>query len=110
MKIIDLLNKIANGKVPSKIKYDDMIFEYDGGYYSCKNNIILEEYCNLTTSLNDEVEIIEEEKKIPKKLDVIGWDKCIHNVTHKEKELAIEINKTQKLLNQLLDFLKSKGE
>ena len=51
-----------------------------------------------------------EEKKIPEKLDVIGWDKCIHNVTHKEKELAIEINKTQKLLNQLIDYLKSKGD
>ena len=57
-----------------------------------------------------ELNSLEEEKKIPEKLDVISWDKCIHGVTHKEKELAIEINKTQELLNQVLDYLKSKGE
>ena len=105
MKVIDLLNKIANGKVPSKIKYDDMIFEYDGGYYSSKNNIILEEYCNLTTSLNDEVEIIEEEKKIPEKLDnyadVSGDLACAWSFA--EKKLKDKIN-------EILDYLKSKGE
>lgn len=53
---------------------------------------------------------LEEEKKIPGKLDVIAYEKCIHEVTHKEKELAIEINKTQELLNQVIDYLKSKGE
>ena len=146
MKIIDLLNKIANGKVPSKIKYDDMIFEYDGGYYSSKNNIILEEYCNLTTSLNDEVEIIEEEKKITpndfenlgyalgsiKKYINKGYDKAIEENKIPEK-LKIEqdtptsnyyirnengtkcsLTKHSKMiaetLNQLLDYLKSKGD
>ena len=70
----------------------------------------LDEYTLDINSLNWEIEILKEEKKIPEKLDVISWDKCIHGVTHKEKELAIEINKTQELLNQVLDYLKSKGE
>lgn len=147
MKIINLLNKIANGEeVPRIVKYRGFYWEYnqenkdykdneDDWVFSCSNY-------NITNMLNEEVEILEEEKKItpkdfenlgyalgsikkyinkgydkaieekkiPEKIDVIGWDKCIHNVTHKEKELAIEINKTQKLLNKLLDYLKSKGE
>ena len=67
IRVIDLLNKIANGEeVPSKIKYDNIIFEYDGDYYSSENNVLFEEYCYVTTSLNDEVEVIEEDKKIEK--------------------------------------------
>lgn len=74
MKIIDLLNKIANGEeVPKKIKWENIIYaysEYDKDYleypfsdeeykglFNMRNNI-------LTQFLNDEVEIIEEPKKI----------------------------------------------
>lgn len=28
IKVIDLLNKIANGEIPSKIKYNNLIYEY----------------------------------------------------------------------------------
>ena len=28
IKIIDLLNKIANGEIPNKIKYKKLIYEY----------------------------------------------------------------------------------
>ena len=112
MKIIDLLNKIANGeKVPLKIKVKGYEYRQSNGQFWCdETEMYLIDNCTSIYHLNNEVEILEEEKKIPEKLDVIGWDKCIHNVTHKEKELAIEINKTQKLLNQLLDYLKSKGD
>lgn len=79
MKVIDLLNKIANGEeVPKKIKYNDLI-------YVAKGNGIEDfvDYCNdedewcfnhyvRYENLNDEVEIIEEEKKIPEKLDIRG--------------------------------------
>ena len=72
MKIIDLLNKIANGEfLPKKIKYDDEIFIYDNRvdkYWSIDhtNNLydILSRYVGI--ALNDEVEIIEEDKKIGK--------------------------------------------
>ena len=74
MKVIDLLNKIANDEgVPKKIKWEDIIYaynEYDKDYleypfsdeeykglFNMKDNI-------LTQFLNDEVEIIEEDKKI----------------------------------------------
>ena len=110
MKVIDLLNKIANGEeVPKKIKFDNKEYENEPCYMLYEATGERSEL-QFKKFLNDEVEIIEEEKKIPEKLDVISWDKCIHGVTHKEKELAIEINKTQELLNQVIDYLKSKGE
>ena len=79
MKIIDLLNKIANGKeVPKKIKWEDTIYvysDYDKDYLEFPFSE--EEYQGLfcmkdsilTQFLNDEVETIEEkeEKKIPEK-------------------------------------------
>jgi hypothetical protein len=84
MKIIDLLNKIANGEeVPSKIKVDEKTYEYQGDDYGHKqddddNGIItswlftdneIEKYDYISEFLNDEVEIIEEDKKI-EKLDI----------------------------------------
>ena len=97
MKIIDLLNMISEGEeVPSKIKFDNIIFEYDGDYYSSKTNVLLEEYCHLTTSLNDEVEIIEEDKKI-EKLDLI-LDEHFSN-----DELQAYIKETQEKVNEIID-------
>lgn len=55
---------------PKQIKYDGELWCLDEDsklYYS--GNQWLEEYCNITQCLNDEVEIIEEEKKI-EKLDI----------------------------------------
>ena len=76
IKVIDLLNKIANNEeVPKKIKYKDNV------YYLGKNMVDLHTYqteeSNTTRklsliidneylNLNDEVEIIEEPKKIEK--------------------------------------------
>ena len=66
MKIIELLNKIANGEeVPKKIKYkDDIYIHVDNHCYVCEetyeilsNNIYAEH-----NSLNDEIEIIEEKE------------------------------------------------
>ena len=68
MKVIDVLNKIANGEeVPKKIKY--LIYEYtyndeDEEYQRNKNgNIIgLGEEWKLDRALCDEVEVIEEKE------------------------------------------------
>ena len=74
MKVIDLLNKIANGEeTPKKIKYNNIIYKYNEqydyknelqiNYYSVNKgeDFFNEVYCY---SLNDKVEIIEEDKKI----------------------------------------------
>ena len=103
MKIIDLLNKIANGEeVPKKIKTcDNDIFYYDEtddnevARYKNKNDVlIIDEFY-----LNDEVEIIEEKPKPLTKQDVEaigyacgeiqkcftnGWKKSLENKPFKE--------------------------
>lgn len=75
MKVIDLLNKIANGeKVPNKIKCAGVIYNYEfqdtvtGAYeYRSQNHICLMNnmagHLYLTDILNSEVEIIEENKE-----------------------------------------------
>ena len=70
MKIIDLLNKIANEEeLPKKIKYIGYIFEYDTNHKRYEAYIdgcmyALNEYVNIDEDLTYEVEIIEEENKI----------------------------------------------
>ena len=67
MKVIDLLNKIENGEeAPKTIKYRERIFYYDDiDYFNTDIGYLFERYAILEI-LNDEVEIIEEEKKIEK--------------------------------------------
>ena len=76
IRVIDLLNKIANGEeIPKKIKWENIIYaysEYDKDYLEYPFSD--EEYRGLfdmrdsilTQFLKDEVEIIEEPKKIEK--------------------------------------------
>ena len=111
IRVIDLLNKIANGEeVPKRVKYKGIIFENKDGDLLNDINCSLFEHrsCGvekLLPMLNDEVEIIEEEKKIPEKLgeyaDVSGDLAC--DWTFGEKKLKDKIN-------EIIDYLKSKGE
>lgn len=76
MKIIDLLVKISQGeRMPKKIKYEGYVQEYDKVAKDYYRNDIDEEYIYLFQDLfkketsffiNNEVEIIEENKKIEK--------------------------------------------
>ena len=77
MKIIDLLNKIANGENIKNIKYQNHIYEYyngdyreeiDGAYDS--NWLFANEIIDLS-NLNEEVEIIEEDEIQPE--DVLSF-------------------------------------
>ena len=113
MKVIDLLNKIANGeeiKAKLKFKLGDIIINY----YGMNNYSRTPEYdiayidkgCTthnftlgtLIKSLNDEVEIIEE-KKIPEKLND---DEYEYNTTN---EILFKLK-----INEIIDYLQSKGE
>ena len=73
IKIIDLLNKLANGEdTPNELKYGDLTFIKNNiGFYQDEYGFNLTAYiCYDYSNLNDEIEIIEEEKKIelPEKL------------------------------------------
>ena len=74
MKIIDLLNKIANNEeVPKKINFRGNIYEWEDGWYLTKEKnykVCLggkkEDHNILITAFNEDVEIMEEPKKIEK--------------------------------------------
>jgi hypothetical protein len=121
IKIIDLLNMISKGEeVPKKIKYNDKIFICDGFYYIYENKTFneynrLEEFISYSSDLNDEVEIVEE-NKIPEKLDhLIGYDiqqfdDLKEYVEITTNDLFGKVNKVIDTLNGVIDYLKSKGE
>ena len=98
MKVIDLLNKIANGEeVPKVIKFQNYYCYYrplKNQYTDFKNDPILEWNYIVMNSLNDEVEIIEEEKEI-KKIDFMTLN------TQKEKNRAMKDT-----INELIDIVK----
>ena len=104
MKIIDLLNKIANGEeVPKKIKYNNKIWNYKEGIME----YISDDTCFTLSNfefdeLNKEIEIIEEEKKIPEKIQKDDFE----GINEEEPKLWIAIRK----INEIIDYLKSKGE
>ena len=105
MKIIDLLNKIANGEeVPSKIKYPskekEYIYDLDIQDYRCDDTLIFNTlFSNYRTKffINDEVEIIEEDKKI-EKLNLDKERKTIGNEQIRAIDYLLEAE-----INELID-------
>ena len=99
MKIIDLLNKIANGEETPNFEYYGGIYKYDKrtGNYWC-NDMWFD--FSAFKHLNDEVEILEGEKKIPEKIE------------EKEIEISMAIGEQvcANKINEIIDYLKSKGE
>ncbi len=115
MKIItmyELLGMVKDGKAPKKIKYEDDIYELTSNkndYYNESNNYWFTcQICSLG-ALNDEVEILEEEKKIPEKLIPTSL-KGIDNLDEKIEIAHIDTISVIETVNQLIDYLKSKGE
>ena len=69
IKIIDLLNKIANNEeLPKKIKWQGQIYEYSNfdRFYYQNSWSMYRDFYKEGNCLNDEVEILEETKKIEK--------------------------------------------
>lgn len=115
MKIImyELLGLVKNGKAPKKIKYRDKIWQYVSTiigtgyqYYSTfyeewkslQNQVYLEE------CLNDEVEIIEEPKKIEKitvREKTLGFPNGEWTARNMDKAFAIKINELIDEINDL---------
>ena len=63
IKVIELLNKIANGEeVPNKIKIFGIVFVwFEGSYRKEDANLeYISDYCRLDCMLNDEIEILED--------------------------------------------------
>ena len=100
IKIIDLLNKIANGEeVPKYVQYYNMLKDKTDIMMVCKENIFYK-LDKLEIQLNSRIEPVEEEKKIPEKL--VGEDKGYY-IDFSECNIASKVN-------EIIDYLKSKGE
>lgn len=114
IKIIDLLNKIANiEEVPKKIrikfkgfsgydyyKYDEML----NWYVTFDESTIMQ--IGEITDLNSEVEIIEEKKKIelPEKLETgISYQDV-------KRDIVKFVKENRFALNEIIDYLKAKED
>ena len=100
MKVIDLLNKIANENfLPKEVNSRTgsiSYYLYDKCGKECDDR-------NLHDMLNEDLEIIEDEKKIPEKLKRKDFLDNFGGLTINDGKF---INK----INEILDYLKSKGE
>lgn len=105
----ELLGMLKDGKAPKKIKCKGRIYNYeDSDYFASDCGYLFDRY-NVSGMLNDEVDILEEaEKKIPEKLeyydDSIAW--VIDGIGQLSDVDKVIVDK----LNEVLDYLKSKGE
>ena len=108
IKVIDLLNKIANGEeLPNEIKYGGIIYkryEYNNKYYKNddrnREKDILSEHLANESFYNSGIEIIEEDKEIePLKLndsDVWTGKSDGELITEKINELIKAVNELKK--------------
>ena len=130
MKIIDLLNKIANREeVPEVVWYKDKPYYWVAsigdyrvkGFGEClliKSIFGTFDCCgkhnSLYNMLYDEVEIldeIEEEKKIPEKSNIDFNTKLpVSGCSENEAFMMTCISHLGKTIDNLIDYIKSKGE
>lgn len=110
MKIIDLLNKIAEGKeLPKKFMWKEHLYyrqKTKGVYYRCDElNEIFEERLMLE-NLNDTIEIIEE----PKKIEKIPLPSIDEFKKMSAEERYVITAKEYDLLNELIDEINNLKE
>jgi len=137
MKVIDLLNKIANGEeVPKRIEYRNKIFVYDKDNqcyivenYNEYNDLLMELSNHKGTDLLYEVEIIEEKEmchkchKYPTEYNQTYCEFCLgiskleeNKIPEKLKDViedgcikAVDNFDLMDKINEIIDYLKEKG-
>jgi hypothetical protein len=101
MKVIDLLNKIANGEEPpEKIKVNKkFIYEYDGRDYKSEDGKYLcDSYIEITKEdMNIEVKIIEDTPKEDKKIEKL----CTNDLYLTENQQRLVINKINEIIDKI---------
>lgn len=108
IKIIDLLIKIAKKEAPKRIKFQNKIWDFDNDAqdYNDRKKYLLADYMNdyiyKSVFLNEEVEIIEEEKEIEKIGKIYDgftdsyYDTCLETTIKKVDEIIDVVNKIKK--------------
>ena len=128
MKIIDLLNKIANGEIS-----EDTLIEFDNGYKDyCSVRVFFDRYIIDRENLNCEVEIIEENKpktfndiresyglpriedKKIEKIKILNCDNYVKKENYETiltmQEIALDIQTLKHKVNEIIDKLNSMVE
>ena len=106
IKIIDLLNKIANDEeVPKKIKWQGKIYEYSSSnrFYYQNSWSMYRDFYTEGNCLNDKIKILNEAKK--DKIQKIYH--CETSLTQNEVEIFITENLNQMVdkINELIDVV-----
>jgi hypothetical protein len=111
VKVIDLLNKIANGEIS-----EDILVEFDNGYKDyCSVKVFFDRYIMDRENLNTEIEIIEDKKieKLKQRTDTGLFGSMVND----EISVAEAINKQANYIsdivdkiNEIIDKLNSIGE
>lgn len=108
MKVIELLNKIANKEeVPTPIRFRNDYYDFDDGdYFNQQHRRWIFNDNDISGILNEEIEIIEEDKKI-KKLNIYHYftslgidntgrlDENLTDISNKINEIIDKINKME---------------
>ena len=114
IRVIDLLNKIANGEeVPKKIKYNDAEYIHIDNYcYFCEetNEILSQNTYAEFSRLNDEVEILDEEEfedieEITIRDKTIGFPNGEWTARNMDKAFSIKINQLIKNQKKIIEKL-----
>ena len=110
MRLIYLLNKIANGEeTPDKIMYKGYLYTHNGvdsngNYYCSELGEIIERRINLCNLATDEVEVVEDKKL--KKLH-----HCCMSTNNEEIKVLIQnYNDLIDHYNQIIDYLREKED
>lgn len=108
----DLLGLVKDGKAPKKINFRGNIYEWEDDWYLTKEKnykVCLggkkEERNILITAFNENVEIIEEPKKIEKLNDKLG----LFGDGNTQK-IINELNYTRTIINELIDEINNLKE
>lgn len=119
--IYDLLGLIKDGKAPKKIMYNDNVYEFNEYDYRCivteiergfvDHRLIKNYNQNLQSSLNEKVEILEENKPIIEKIDIEN-DSPTHFYIKNEYGTKCSLTKHSKIiaekLNEVIDYINRK--
>ena len=113
--IYELLGMIKDCKPPKRIIYDQYVYVWtkEDENYTRENSIgtsLNWDYI-VINCLNEPVEILEEEKKIPERLYnyiSCGWNGTCKDL--KREELFGDLKQIGSKINEIIDYLKSKGE
>lgn len=103
--IYELLGLVKDGKAPKKIRYDGTIYEYieNDDFYYWEGLSLYREFATNGNCLDNEVEIIEEDKKIDfeeiEELTCNEYDfetRTINSLIKNQRKLIDEINNLKK--------------